>query len=206
MVEGEAMGGQLTRQEGRRTQLAVQREAARIAKLGDVDCKRIADDERPPSLIARDWGISAAAVARIKARFTDRLPTTGRPTSFDPECAALALQAFSEGVNWRDACLAAGLSLSTAHYWLDTVPAFLEARTRALDSWASAKAAEIDAIADDPNIEPKQKQVMIKSRQWQMERQTAAYRAKGTTPAGGSNITINYLQLLQRAADDVIEG
>jgi hypothetical protein len=134
-----------------------------------------------------------------------------RGTKYSPEVAATILTHFAAGNTWKDSCDAAGVPLRTAHLWLDRHEKFMHARTQALSYWAKAKEAEIAAIADDAHLDARQKAVMIKSRQWLMERQLDEYRMKqGAAEKGGDTYNITYLQLLEQAETQpkgvIIEG
>lgn len=173
-----------------------------IADMSEAEQIAIAHDERPITEVAAEYGIGISQVVRLRAMHRPpemKALRPGQPTKYTKEKASNILNHFSQGANWKDACEAAGVSMWTAQDWLDSQKEFAQARARAHDLWGKARQAEIDAIADSETIDPKNKSIMIKSRQWQMERQLEEYRAKGAQ-AGATNITVNYLSLLEASS------
>ena len=183
---------------------------ASINRMSREQQRQIALDDRPLTVVAAEYNLGINQVTRLRAMHRD-VPFNARRTKYTAEKAATILTHFAAGNSWKDSCEAAGVATSTAHAWLDQNERFMDARARALIDWAKAKEAEISAIADDPNIDAKQKSVMIKSRQWLMERQLDEYRMKqGAAEKGGDTYNITYLQLLERAETQpkgaIIEG
>lgn len=172
---------------------------SRLARIDEATRKEIARDERPLALVASAYGLQPFQVSRLRQRYAPLQNGIGRPSTYSEDVAVRIIQHFSEGVDWASAIRAEGIPIATAYIWLDQVPAFSEARARALDAWGAAKAAEIAAIADDPALDAKEKQVRIKSRQWLMERQLEEYQRKTPRRGEGGNTTMNFLTILQKA-------
>lgn len=193
------MGHDLSTPQARRAATLLERGAwgGATLQMTEATQKQIAFDQRSKMDVAKAYGIGPNLVDRLRMKHRCPLDEPTR-SQYTPERGASILARFARGNNWVDSCEAEGVSCLTVMNWMEQFPAFKDARARAIESWGAVKAQEIQEIADSDLIDPKQKQAMIKSRQWMMEKTIETYRR--TTPGPGTtNVTVNYLQLLQQA-------
>lgn len=91
----------------------------------------------------------------------------GRPTDYSPELTAKICEKLATGDSLRKICAEEGMpSLASIFLWLGKYPEFSEQYTRAREAQAETHADRIVEIADDKEITPDHKRIMVDARKW----------------------------------------
>jgi hypothetical protein len=94
-------------------------------------------------------------------------PSGGPPSAYSPALVERICERIVAGQSLNRICAARGMPpLTTLRRWLDDYPDFAERFVRAKTVQAAIMADEVLDIADDPTLEPRDKQVRIGARQW----------------------------------------
>lgn len=107
-----------------------------------------------------------------------------------PENRLTVLEGLAEGMSLRSICKAPGFpSVGTVLAWCAAEPEWAEQYARARKAGDDAMAEDIQAIADDEDLDPNDKRVRIDARKWLMaKRQPKKYGDKvlhGQDPDSG---------------------
>ena len=92
---------------------------------------------------------------------------TGRPTDYSPELAKKICAALSGGMSLRRLCMQDDMpNAATVYDWLWRYPDFNDKYARAKEDRAESYADEIAEIADNQELDPNSRRVMIDARKW----------------------------------------
>ena len=101
---------------------------------------------------------------------------TGRPSKFTAKIADEICERLAEGESLIDIVRSYGMpSYSTVLKWRADNEAFSEMYTRAREDSAHYDADEMKVIADNPDIPPDQKRIMIDVRKWAAGKRNAKH-------------------------------
>lgn len=91
----------------------------------------------------------------------------GRPTNYTPELAKRLCEQLATGTSLRKLCQRDDMpAISTVYDWLWSKPEFAEQYARAKEDRAESYADEIAEIADNQELDPNSRRVMIDARKW----------------------------------------
>lgn len=91
----------------------------------------------------------------------------GRPSSYSTELATRICSYIADGKSLRTICRADDMpSIEAVRLWLASNQEFLAQYARAREESADVAAEEIIEIADNPDIDPNARRVMIDARKW----------------------------------------
>lgn len=110
------------------------------------------------------------------------------------------LEALADGQSLRSVCRERGMpSISTVMRWLSADAEWREQYTRAREAGDDAMAEDIQAIADDGELDPNDRRIRIDARKWLLgKRQPKKYGDKiGLTDGDGGPLTV----VIQRFED-----
>lgn len=86
---------------------------------------------------------------------------------YPPEIREDILEQMAEGKSLRTICAQEGFPrVGTIMQWCNDDPAWAERYARARAQGDDAMAEDVQAIADDPSLDPNDKRVMIDARKW----------------------------------------
>jgi len=91
----------------------------------------------------------------------------GRPSTYSEELTAKICERIAQGESLHKICAEDGMpAMSSIFLWLTKHPEFSERYAHAREAQAEAHADRIVEIADDTEIDPNHKRIMVDARKW----------------------------------------
>jgi hypothetical protein len=105
--------------------------------------------------------------AEMSTSYEGEVMPGGRPSIYSQELADRICERLASGESLRAICLDDGMpSWPTISKWLNEKPEFVTQYARAREDQAEAHADRIIEIADDADIDPHHKRIMVDARKW----------------------------------------
>lgn len=107
------------------------------------------------------------------------------------DCRDIILEGLADGKSLRAICSESDMpAISSVMRWLTEDPEFQEQYTHARDAGDAAMAEDIQAIADNPELKPEDKRIMVDARKWLLaKRQPKKYGDRQALEHSGPNGT-----------------